>query len=411
MTREEPRMTRKESRMMTREEPRMMTREEPRMMTREEPRMMTEESKMIPFTMEFQKFLATTRDEKLALFMQLWRCDNMETMQQRRVMEELETLIKDMSLRSAKMNLTQLKAQMCLIENLDMYCPRQTVEETRLIQSLKEIVQHQIKYQIEDMETIECRWTNTNKCVNSHMNCARDCDETVEQTMTKYWYNLDLNTFEEAYLTAHQIQGKFITPASVYIYLVWKSLAKLKGFETVEKMPVQFNNMKFLQQICLKKTEMTRVCVEINQLSGLFQVLVSEKVICTGCVEPLTKLAQLKKHLNVMVEKVPETEMISQKEIYQCLMQRGYELNNEFKPIVKANIDGTYGELAWNGKWIAFIDGMIQMNLYNQREKCQGTVLPTLIKSIKIEPSMMNIENKKVENTMLTQNWLEEEYH
>jgi len=387
-----------------------MTREEPRMMTREEPRMMTEESKMIPFTMEFQKFLATTRDEKLALFMQLWRCDNMETMQQRRVMEELETLIKDMSLRSAKMNLTQLKAQMCLIENLDMYCPRQTVEETRLIQSLKEIVQHQIKYQIEDMETIECRWTNTNKCVNSHMNCARDCDETVEQTMTKYWYNLDLNTFEEAYLTAHQIQGKFITPASVYIYLVWKSLAKLQGFETVEKMPVQFYNMKFLQQICLKKTEMTRVCVEINQLSGLFQVLVSEEVICTGRVEPLTKLAQLKQHLNVMVEKVPETEMISQKEIYQCLMQRGYELNNEFKPIVKANIDGTYGELAWNGKWIAFIDGMIQMNLYNQREKCQGTVLPTLIKSIKIEPSMMNIENKKVENTMLTQNWLEEEY-
>jgi len=417
MTRAEPRMTSEESR-MTREEPRM-TREEPRMtreesrMTREEPRMFCQESRMTcqtrEYTTEFTKFLTVTRMEKLNLCMQLWKCDNIETAEQRRFLEELETLINTkFEQLTAKINLTQLKQQLCLIDNLNMYSPRQNFEETRIMQSLKDIIQQQIKYQVEDMQKIESersmRMTKT--CTDSHKELNKNC----ESNMTRYFYTIDLTTFEEAYLAAHQIQGKYITPASVYIYLVWKSLAKLHGFENVEKMPVQFYNMKFLQQIALNKTDSIRICVEFNKLTGLFQVLESEKVICTGCVEPLTKLAQLKKHLNVMVEKVPETEMISQNEIYQCLMQRGYELKNEFQPIVKANVDGTYGELAWNGKWIAFIDGMIQMNLYNQREKCQGVVLPTLIKSIKIEPTMMEFETRRCDNTMLTQNWLEEEY-
>ena len=90
------------------------------------------------------------------------------------------------------------------------------------------------------------------------------------------------------------------------------------------------------------------------------------------------------------MERCRNVETINQREIYQCLQQRGYDLEGEFQPIVKANTEGTWGELTWSGKWIAFLDGMIQMSLL--AKKNEGSCLPTLIKMLVIDPTMIGKE-------------------
>jgi len=111
--------------------------------------------------------------------------------------------------------------------------------------------------------------------------------------------------------------------------------------------------------------------VEINQLTGLFEVSESGKSIVTGVVEPLSKLVQMK-----------ET----------CASKSQNNFSADFQPVVKTTVDSGCGEVAWTGKWISFLDGMIQMNILAQQQSQTGCVVPTLIKSLRIEPRLMTID-------------------
>jgi len=203
---------------------------------------------------------------------------------------------------------------------------------------------------------------------------------STNKTVTRY--TIDLQSNYDEYLLGHRVQNKPFYPASAFIYLVWKTLAKMHGFQQVEQFPVQFSNLRYLQHISLSSVQQITFQVEINRLTGLFEVTESGKSIVTGIVEPLSKLAQMKEN--------PEQfqvrhETLSKQEVYTVLKGRGYNFTSEFQPIAKANATGTYGELSWNGKWIAFLDGMIQMNILAQQQT--QSVVPTLIKSLRIEPS------------------------
>lgn len=213
---------------------------------------------------------------------------------------------------------------------------------------------------------------------------------TSQKTVTKY--TIDLQSNYDEYLLGHRVQDKPFYPASAFIYLVWKTLAKMHGIQQVDQFPVQFSNLRYLQHISLSHVQKITFQVEINRLTGLFEVTESGKSIVTGIIEPLSKLAQMKQSPDYYQEFKNET--LSQQEIYTVLKGRGYNFNTEFQPIAKANATGTYGELTWSGKWIAFLDGMIQMNILAQQ---QGqSFVPTLIKSLRIEPSAFS--NQQDEN-------------
>lgn len=224
----------------------------------------------------------------------------------------------------------------------------------------------------------------------------------VESTVpfTTYKYVVDvLNVAEDSYLTGHQVDGRVLYPTTGYLYLVWKSLAKLNGFTTVEQMPITFENVEIhratilaiKQQIPTKQIEF---CVRIVPKTGVFELFEGENVIVTGRVaihESIAKLEQLKmlvhQHLTQLSERKRLVDLFEQEEIYRELRMRGYEYNGEFQPILRADMEGTCGELLWTGKWIPFLDALFQLNTLSQKRVVGGgLVFPTRIRMIKIDP-------------------------
>lgn len=222
-----------------------------------------------------------------------------------------------------------------------------------------------------------------------------------------YKYVVDvLNVAEDSYLTGHQIDGRILYPTTGYLYLVWKSLAKLNGYQTVEQMPISFENVEIHRAtiLALKQqlplpygtTKQIEFCVRIVPKTGLFELLEGENVIVTGRVaihESIAKLEQLKmlahQHLTHLGERKRVVDLLEQEEFYRELKMRGYEYTGEFQPILRADLEGTCGELLWTGKWIPFLDAMLQLNTWSQYKRVGGTnglLLPTRIRSIKIDP-------------------------
>jgi thioesterase domain-containing protein len=376
---------------------------------------------------EFTKYMQKYQQEKLAQ-VKYFLGQEVATVQQKKILEELESLIKQTPQHS-EVCLIQLHQQLELVQNLDILWSRQEAQQTRMIQDLKEIICEQIKYyrQPEQFKNVQPEMfkhqmekQTMSVFPEQHLNIQKvDKQCPVEHQQHQQNKNIELsNKFQAKYLVdlsetedqsllGHKIQGKYIYPASGFIYLIWKSFAKMNGYTTVDECPIQFTNIKFLQQITLNQHDKVNFQVEINELTGLFQLvnIDSNKVVCTGLVESLNTMVQFKQP--IQSSKVIET--ISQREIYQCLKQRGYDLEGEFQPITKASIDGTYGELAWTGKWIQFLDGMIQMNLLAQRNQ-EGSCLPTLIKSLRIEPTLIQKQKNVRFQDENNNKWLSEEY-
>lgn len=215
-----------------------------------------------------------------------------------------------------------------------------------------------------------------------------------------YKYVVDvLNTAEDSYLTGHQIDGRILYPTTGYLYLVWKSLAKLSGFTSVEQMPITFENVEIHRATILAVkqqmplTKQIEFCVRIVPKTGVFELVEGENVIVTGRVaihESIAKLEQLKmlvhQHLTHLTERRRLVDLLEQEEIYRELRMRGYEYNGEFQPLIRADLEGTCGELLWTGKWIPFLDAMLQLNTLSQRRTVGGLLLPTRIRCIRIDP-------------------------
>jgi len=364
-----------------------------------------------------KQYMQTYQQEKMIMIKYFTRQQQELTVQQRKIVEELEALIRQSPANQADW-IAHFQQQLEILQTLDMYCPRQEAEQTRLIQDLKEMICEQIRYCRQSEVT---RRQMEKQQYNALM--AKDTQfkylvtDRQQRPTTKYQvkYTIDMSSESECNLLGHKIQGKYVYPVSGFIYLIWKSYAKMMGYTSVEQCPIQFTNIKFLHQITMNAADLIQFTVEINQVTGLFQLIESNKVVCTGCVENLDSLFQFKQSFqtDILLE-----ETISQSEIYESLRQRGYELNGEFQPITKACVNGAAGELVWSGKWIQFLDGMIQMSLLAQNT--EGSCLPTLIRSIRIEPAQFlkqeqksfrfQDENNNLTMTTLNADWLQEEY-
>lgn len=365
---------------------------------------------------KFQQFMTTPVHEKpvldrFALIKQFLKMENL-SVQQRRILEELDALFRRTTFNGYMQQVQYYQYMLRLIEDLDMLSLKQDQEQTRIIQLLKEFVMKSERDFTMSMNVPVqkvCQTAHPKNC--ECVECIRLPTATLTGNKYVFKYTFDFSScLEDSFLMNQKINGKTYYPASAFIYLVWKTFCRMNGYETVEEMPVQFYNIKFLHQVVLSKTDKVYFTVEINCLTGLFEILESGRTVVTGCIEPLSKLVQLKETITYEQERYPE--IITQSEIYKVLRQRGYELQNEFMPITKASLDGLYGELSWTGRWISVLDGMIQMNILAQ--KIEGCCLPTMIKCLRIEPNLFLQRSFKVQdqnnNFVMNNNWLEEEY-
>jgi hypothetical protein len=236
----------------------------------------------------------------------------------------------------------------------------------------------------------------------------------LKQTMpVVFHYPIDMTLpIVERELLAHKVEGRHIFPTSGYLHMVWKSLAKLQGVMEIEQLPIAFEKVEFHRPtiMTVRGTPVKKIFdfkVKIVPTTGLFQVIEEEKVIVTGLVKvmPTTTIKRVIEKTTLLPQQQQPfflpmtTEMLRGEEIYQELKLKGYETEEELKTILATNLKCQYGEMLWTGKWVPFLEGLIQLKAFAKR-RTNGIMIPRRINQLIIDPitHMQYVEKKIVMN-------------
>ncbi|KAL0595770.1 Fatty acid synthase [Plecturocebus cupreus] len=187
------------------------------------------------------------------------------------------------------------------------------------------------------------------------------------------------------YLVDHCIDGRIIFPATGYLCLVWKTLARALGL-AMEQLPVVFEDVVVHQATILPKTGTVSLEVRLLEASHTFEVSESGHLIVSGKVyqweDPDPKLFD---HPESPAPSPGEPFFLAQAEVYRDLRLRGYDYGPHFQGILEASLEGNSGKLLWKDNWVPFLDTMLQMSILSKSQN--SLFLPTRITAIHIDPA------------------------
>ncbi|KAM6164687.1 fatty acid synthase [Rhynchocyon petersi] len=199
-------------------------------------------------------------------------------------------------------------------------------------------------------------------------------------------YNIDISPESpDHYLVDHTIDGRVIFPATGYLCLVWKTLARSLGL-VMEQMPVVFEDVTLHQATILPRTGNTVLEVRLLEASCTFEVSESGNLTVSGKVyqweKPDSKLFDIRDGLTPADPSA--TFHLDQGDMYKELRLRGYDYGPHFQSILEANLEGSTGKVLWKDNWVTFMDAMLQMFILGFSQR--SLRLPTRIGAIYIDP-------------------------
>uniref|UniRef100_A0A673VNW4 Fatty acid synthase n=1 Tax=Suricata suricatta TaxID=37032 RepID=A0A673VNW4_SURSU len=200
-------------------------------------------------------------------------------------------------------------------------------------------------------------------------------------------YNIDTSPESlDHYLVDHRIDGRVLFPATGYLYLVWKTLARALS-QNMEEMPVVFEDVTLHQATILPKTGPMSLEVQLLQASRTFEVSDNGSLIVSGKVyqweDPDPKLFDSRDGLGPTDPTA--TFRLSRADVYKELRLHSYDYGPHFQDILESDLEGRTGRLLWKANWVTFLDAMLQMSILG---KAQHTLrLPTRITSLHIDPA------------------------
>ncbi|XP_039308272.1 fatty acid synthase [Solenopsis invicta] len=198
---------------------------------------------------------------------------------------------------------------------------------------------------------------------------------------------IDLSKETDAYLAGHQIDGRVLFPATGYILLVWKTLAKLRGTE-FERLPVVFENVRFQRATIMPKEGTVKFSITIFEGTGDFEICEAGTIVVSGNVHASEAIE--KDQLKLQPPPIPSTDAdgdilpLNAKDIYKELRLRGYEYRDIFQGIKSCDNYGVAGELLWFNQWIPYIDTMLQFSIMSTSNRLM--YLPTRLQYAAIDP-------------------------
>lgn len=197
---------------------------------------------------------------------------------------------------------------------------------------------------------------------------------------------IDLSKETDAYLAGHQIDGRVLFPATGYILLVWKTLAKLRGVD-FERLPVVFENVRFQRATIMPKEGTVKFSIAIFQGTGDFEICETGAIVVSGNVRVSEAIE--KDQLKLSPPPIPPTTNdqilpLNTKDIYKELRLRGYEYRDTFQGIKSSDNYGIAGELYWFDQWIPYIDNMLQFSILSINNKLM--YLPSRLQYAAIDP-------------------------
>nr|XP_033816212.1 fatty acid synthase [Geotrypetes seraphini] len=202
-------------------------------------------------------------------------------------------------------------------------------------------------------------------------------------------YNIDMNPeSSDNYLIGHCIDGRVLYPATGYLVLAWRTLARSLGI-VMEQTPVMFEDVTIHRATILPKTGLIQLEVQLLSASGFFNVSENGTLTVSGKISVLEEnsFKNLQNHLGVSVAADCDSDTslrLSARDIYKELHLRGYEYGPTFQGIVDSSMSGDNGMLLWKGNWVIFLDTMLQMFILGR--KGRSLCLPTRIRSVYIDP-------------------------
>ena len=159
-------------------------------------------------------------------------------------------------------------------------------------------------------------------------------------TATSCNFEIDISpSSTDKYLEGHCIDGRVLFPATGYLVLAWKTLAKSAGL-LLEHTPVAFEDVTIHRATILSKTGTVTLTVHLMLASNRFDVSEGESLAVSGKIfmPELPALSEDFKDAPPVEEEVHLTADC----IYKELRLRGYDYGPTFQGILGANSSGTF---------------------------------------------------------------------
>uniref|UniRef100_A0A8C7EDZ7 Fatty acid synthase n=1 Tax=Nothoprocta perdicaria TaxID=30464 RepID=A0A8C7EDZ7_NOTPE len=198
-------------------------------------------------------------------------------------------------------------------------------------------------------------------------------------------YNIDVSPDSpDHYLVDHCIDGRVLYPATGYLVLAWRTLARSLGMG-MEQTAVTFEDVTIHQATILPKKGSTQLEVRLMPASHCFEVSGNGNLAVSGKISVLENTAQNNFHnqtvdLPIKVDMSSKSDLLKE-DIYQELHLRGYNYGSTFQGLLECDNEG---KVLWNGNWVTFLDTLLHMIIL--AETGRSLRLPTRIRSVCIDP-------------------------
>ncbi|XP_068119118.1 fatty acid synthase [Hyperolius riggenbachi] len=202
-------------------------------------------------------------------------------------------------------------------------------------------------------------------------------------------YNIDMSPESpDIFMNGHCIDGRVLYPATGYLVLAWRTLARSLGV-VMEQTPVLFEDVTIHRATILPKTGTVQLEVRLMPASKRFEVSENGNLAVSGKISIMEEngLNDFRSQMGSVKEnqEVEEEFHLSDKDVYKELRLRGYDYGPTFQGIIESNSRGDRGKLLWTGNWVTFLDTMLQMLVLGI--KGRSLRLPTRILSVYVDPA------------------------
>ncbi|XP_022830419.1 fatty acid synthase [Spodoptera litura] len=221
------------------------------------------------------------------------------------------------------------------------------------------------------------RWDHSLEWSVAHFgNAARSGENVIEY---------DVSRPDDGFITGHNIDGRVLFPATGYLTLVWRTMAKLHN-KKPEETPIVMENIQFRRATIVSRDTPVRFLINILDGTGEFDVCEGGAVVVTGHVR-LAPEPSAERLRDLEDEPAPDKDLppLVTDDIYKELRLRGYNYGGIFRGIRRSDPRGTAGQLAWDDNWISFMDTMLQFGIIGVDTR--ELYLPTRLQRVLIDPA------------------------
>ncbi|KAJ0175960.1 hypothetical protein K1T71_008134 [Dendrolimus kikuchii] len=163
---------------------------------------------------------------------------------------------------------------------------------------------------------------------------------------------------EYKYIEDHVINGVTILPSAAVLVFVWETLAMYNNAD-YRNVSVIFQNVQIYCEVKVETEEPLKLNVEIQKGFQYFEVTYDDILIAKGKVGLVVKTAPYQ----LTREDYDYENWTEGHNLYKILNARGYSYKGEFQSIRRINFEKSQACIEWNNNWVAFLDGLIQLNM------------------------------------------------